>query len=144
MLDPDHPIAELLARDRRYHFDAYVFVFEALRHAQEKLGMGAVVDSEPVEEDEPDRHVSGQDLCEAMRLYAHEQYGYMAKSVLNHWGIDSTGDFGEVVFNLIDIEQMRKTPHDCREDFDDVFDFDEGFRHSFEFRASDSSEERRS
>ncbi len=41
MLDPAHPIAELLARDDRYPFDAYVFVFEALRHAQEKLGMGA-------------------------------------------------------------------------------------------------------
>ena len=40
MLDPTHPIAELLARDDRYPFDAYVFVFEALRHAQEKMGMG--------------------------------------------------------------------------------------------------------
>ena len=145
MLDPDHPIADLLDRDKRYHFDAYVFVFEALRHAQEQLGMGTETVTEDMEEDdEPERHVTGQELCEAMRKYAHEQYGYLAKSVLNHWGMYSTSDFGEVVFNLIDIEQMRKTPNDCREDFNDVFDFDEGFQDSFEFRLPDSSEERRS
>ncbi len=167
MLDPNHPIAELLARDERYHFDAYVFVFEALRHAQEKLGMGteylaeetedfdelpapALSDSGDLdpfddsdEQDEPERHVSGQELCEAMRQYAHEQYGYLAKSVLNHWGITSTGDFGEIVFNLINIEQMRKTPHDRREDFDDVFDFDEGFQENFQFSLPDSSEKRK-
>jgi len=165
MLDPTHPIAELLARDDRYPFDAYVFVFEALRFAQEKLGMGTeylaeeygpeLEDSfdegadalshsftgEVDEEGEPERHVSGQELCEAMRQYAHQQYGYLAKNVLNHWSIYSTSDFGEIVFNLIEIEQMRKTPHDHREDFDNVFDFDEGFQHSFQFSLPDSSEE---
>lgn len=154
MLDPHHPIAELLARDDRYPFEAYVFVFEALRHAQEKLGMGTEYlneefDPELSEESaegagEPERHVSGQELCEAMRQYAHEQYGYLAKSVLNHWKIYSTSDFGELVFNLIEIEQMRKTPNDRREDFDNVFDFDEGFQHSFQFSMPDSTEERRS
>lgn len=148
MLDENHPIAELLRRDDRYRFDAYVFVFEALKYAQEKLGMGTEFqpqefDFEETDEAEPERHVTGQELCEAMRLYAHEQYGYLAKSVLNHWGIHTTGDFGEIVFNLIEIEQMRKTPHDRREDFDDVFDFNEGFQHSFEFTQPDSSEEPR-
>lgn len=143
MLSPDHPIAELLRRDDRYHFDAYVFVFEALRHAQEEMGMGTEHLSEDTDEQQPERHVTGQELCEAMRQFAHQQYGYMAKSVLNHWGIQSTGDFGEIVFNLIEIEQMRKTPNDRREDFDDVFDFDEGFRHRFEFSMPDSSEEPR-
>jgi uncharacterized repeat protein (TIGR04138 family) len=142
MLDPAHPIAELLRHDRRYHFDAYVFVFEALRYAQEKLGLGGEPEVEDPE-DQPERHVTGQQLCEAMRRYAHEQYGYLAKQVLNHWGIKSTGDFGEIVFNLIEIGQMRKTPEDRREDFDDVFDFDEGFKHSFQIQPVDSSEELR-
>src|SRR5690606_15875792 len=100
-----HPIAELLRHDRRYHFDAYVFVFEALRFAQEKMGLGEEVelDEDDDDVDHPERHVTGQQLCEAMRLYAHQQYGYLAKQVLNHWGIHSTGDFGEIVFNLIEI-----------------------------------------
>ena len=29
MIDPTHPLAELLRRDSRYHLDAYVFVFDA-------------------------------------------------------------------------------------------------------------------
>ena len=40
MIDPTHPLAELLRRDKRYHVDAYVFVFDALRYAHEQLGMG--------------------------------------------------------------------------------------------------------
>ena len=144
MLDPAHPIAELLRHDRRYHFDAYVFVFEALRFAQESMGLGAASQEPEDPDDEPERHVTGQQLCEAMRRYAHEQYGYLAKQVLNHWGITRTGDFGEIVFNLIEIGQMRKTPDDRREDFDDVFDFAEGFQHSFQISSADSSEEPRS
>jgi len=139
MPDPSHPIAELLKEDRRYTFDAYVFVFEALGYAQHVLGMGRETPSErveePVRESEeepgPERHVSGQELCEAIRQFALDQYGYMAKTVLNSWGIHSTGDFGEIVFNLIRVGQMRKTPQDCREDFDDVYDFETAFKEGF-------------
>lgn len=146
MLDPSHPIAELLRRDKRYHFDAYVFVFESLRFAQDVLGLGKQhgASDEPLDEEEPERHVTGPELCEAMRQYALEQYGYLAKNVLNHWGITSTGDFGEIVFNLIEIGQMRKTPDDRREDFDDVYEFSEALQHNFQITAADSSEEPRS
>lgn len=143
MAESVHPLAELLRRDRRYHFDAYVFVFEALRFAQQKLGMGGAAAGELDPEEEEEHHVTGQQLCEAIRRYAVEQYGLLAKSVLNNWGIRTTSDFGEIVFNLIDIGQMRKTDADRREDFDDVFDFEEGLRDTFEPLTSDSHEERR-
>ena len=137
MLDPDHPLAELLRRDSRYHRDAYFFVFEALRYAQEHLGLGrAQALDDPESEDE--RHVTGQQLCEAIRRYAIEQYGLMAKNVLNEWGVYSTSDFGEIVFNLIDIGQMKKTHSDRREDFHNVFDFDDGLRDAFQPITSDS------
>jgi len=136
MLDPSQSIAELLQRDKRYRFDAYVFVFEALSYAQNVLGLGAESASEPAEEEAeesetPQRHVTGQELCGAIRQYALQQYGYMAQTVLKSWGITCTGDFGEIVFNLIGIGHMRKTPSDRREDFDDVFDFDTAFRQEF-------------
>jgi uncharacterized repeat protein (TIGR04138 family) len=131
MIDPDHPLYELLRRDRRYHRDAYFFVFEALRYAQEHQGLGQGQASGSDPEAEEQRHVTGQQLCEAIRRFAIEQYGLMAKSVLNEWGVRSTGDFGEIVFNLIDIEQMKKTANDRREDFENVFDFDEGLRDAF-------------
>jgi uncharacterized repeat protein (TIGR04138 family) len=144
MLDPSHPIAKLLKEDRRYKIDAYAFVFEALNFAHTQLGMGTERPAETEEEvEEPgqretERHLSGRQLCEAIREYALEQYGYMAKSVLNSWGVTSTSDFGEIVFNLIGIGQMRKTPDDKREDFDNVFDFDSGLRQSFKISRPES------
>ncbi len=148
MIDPTHPLAELLRRDRRYHLDAYVFVFDALRYAHEQLGMGrspgSIEDTVVADESEEERHISGQQLCEATRLYAVKQYGGLAKSVLNHWGIQTTGDFGEIVFNLISIGQMRKTDRDRREDFDQVFNFDEAFRDTFGPLTSDSGKGRNS
>ena len=144
MLHPTHPLVELLRRDKRYHLDAYVFVFDALRFAQEQLGAEkSVTDDETSSASEEERHVTGRQLCEAIRLYALRQYGALAKNVLNHWGVHSTGDFGEIVFNLIDIGQMRKTDSDRREDFDQVFDFDEAFRDTFGPMASDAGKERR-
>jgi uncharacterized repeat protein (TIGR04138 family) len=142
MLNPSHSIAELLRQDPRYKFDAYVFVFEALNYAQNVLDMGRESVSEPQrgEEGEPEgpqRHVTGQELCEALRRYALQQYGYMAKAVLNSWGIYTTGDFGEIVFNLIRIGHMRKTPTDRREDFEDIYDFDTAFCREFKIRPID-------
>ena len=146
MIDPIHPLAELLRRDKRYHLEAYVFVFDALRYAHEQLGMGrspgSIDDTVVADESEQERHVTGQQLCEAIRLYATKQYGGLAKSVLNHWGVSSTADFGEIVFNLISIGQMRKTDNDRREDFDDVFDFEEAFRDTFGPLTSDAGKGR--
>jgi uncharacterized repeat protein (TIGR04138 family) len=144
MLDPAHPLAELLRRDKRYRLGAYVFVYDSLQFAQQQLGLGRPNGDELASTDsEEERHITGQQLCEAIRQYAVEQYGGMAKSVLAHWGVRSTGDFGEIVFNLIAIGQMRKTDSDRREDFDNVFDFEEGFRDVFGSLASDSGKERR-
>jgi len=140
MLDP--AVAKLLNEDRRYTYDAYVFVFEGLSYAHSVLGMGREVRGgraadESEEEEQIERHVTGQELCEALRQVALRQFGYMAKTVLNSWGIHSTGDFGNIVFNLIRIEHMRKTEDDRREDFDDVYDFDKVFRQDFEITVPD-------
>jgi len=154
LIDPNHPIAKLVREDRRYAFEAYVFVFEALRYAQETLGLGREIPGEESEEEAAEdwseeetegdearrpRHLTGQELCEAIRLFALDQFGYMAKCVLNQWGVYTTGDFGEIVFNLIRIEEMRKTPEDSREDFEDVFDFDEGLTKQFQIQLPESS-----
>jgi uncharacterized repeat protein (TIGR04138 family) len=144
-LDPARQFAQLLEQDKRYRLEAYVFVFEALSYAQTELGMGGgsrasdSSETEPADDpgdkaakpSEDEQHLTGGQLCEAIRRFGLEQYGYMAKTVFNSWGVYKTGDFGEIVFNLIGIEQMRKTPDDRREDFEDVFDFDADLEHDF-------------
>ncbi len=141
LVDPTHPLVKLVQEDRRFPLQAYLFLFEALEYAQRELGWGTEAESEPVpgeepieESDEPQRHLTGQELCEAIRRYALEQFGYMARCVFRCWNIHSTSDFGEMVYNLIRIRQMRKTPQDRREDFDDVYDFDTAFDHPPRFR----------
>ncbi len=137
MSDALEDLLALVRADPRYKLEAYIFVFEAIHYAQEVLGMGRIAQSEPSphvlpeEAEEPQKHVTAQELCEAARQYALERYGLMAKTVLNSWGIRSTSDIGEIVFNLIKIGRMRKTPEDRREDFDNVYNFDEVFEADF-------------
>jgi uncharacterized repeat protein (TIGR04138 family) len=135
-----HPLVKLLCEDRRFKLEAYRFVQAGLTYAQEVLGLGG----EEVEASSPRsrkatakaraiRHVTGQDLCHALRQFAHQEYGLMAKLVLADWGVRSTSDFGEIVYNFIKIGTMSKSPHDRREDFDDVFDFDAALVREYEF-----------
>ena len=159
LVDPSHPLLQLVQRDRRYTLDAYLFVLEALSFAQESLGMGeepAAEDVEPAPGGEADRrgrrgqragkgrrkqvekHVSGQQLCEAARLYGLQQYGYLTPTVLARWGITTTDDFGEIVFNMIGIGQMRKTRADKREDFNGVYHFAEAFSRDLAFVVPDA------
>ncbi|HEX7378622.1 MAG TPA: Minf_1886 family protein [Pirellulales bacterium] len=152
MSDTAQKIVELVEEDRRYRFEAYAFVFETLAHAHKVLGLSAAKSSETSkgkkskpkrareeprgQEPSSENHLTGQQLCEALRLYALEQYGYMAKCVFNNWGVRSTGDFGEIVYNLIRIGEMHKTKDDRREDFDDVYDFDTALRQDFRIERS--------
>lgn len=155
-IDPNHPLAQLLREDKRYKLEAYIFVFEALNYAHNVMGLGsgessaesrsaakssrrrAAKEATAEEPEEDERHLTGQQLCEAIRQYAQEQFGLMAKCVLNEWGVYKTGDFGEIVFNLIAIEQMRKTKDDRREDFDDVFDFDTDLTGAFKIEPPEA------
>lgn len=134
-------IARLAKESGRYRLDAYLFVQQALVYAQCELGMGRPRPYDPEgdsEDDEPppESHLTGQQLCEAIRLYAADLYGLMAKVVLNNWGLKTTRDFGEIVYQLIEIGEMTKSDSDRREDFDDVYDFNEAFEQRYEITAS--------
>jgi uncharacterized repeat protein (TIGR04138 family) len=117
-----HPkIEDLIRRDPRYALEAYEFVFAALSHTQRMLGRRVVL--EPGQEEE--HHVSGPQLLEGARDLALAEFGLMARTVFRAWGINATGDFGEIVFNLIAAGLMSKTERDDRRDFVDVYDLDE-------------------
>jgi uncharacterized repeat protein (TIGR04138 family) len=146
MSDVQNPVAQLMREDPRYQLEAYQFVREALTYAQETMaaGGGGLEEGESTGESlreetaEGDRHLTGQQLCEAIRRYALEQFGFMAQVVLKSWGVTSTGDFGEIVYNLIRIGFMKKSETDRREDFDDVYIFDDAFRQNFQMKAPES------
>lgn len=129
---------KLLKEDSRYKYEAYQFIREALQFAHEHLPelSKAAVAADSLSPPRA-KHITGQQLCEACRRYAIDQYGYLARMVLASWGINSTSDFGEIVYNLIRIEQMRKSDSDRREDFDDVYSFDGAFEPEFTILKTD-------
>lgn len=112
----------ILAKDPRYQRDAYLFVKDALDHTQKIVA----------KEHKGERnHVSGQELLAGIRAYALAQFGPMTKMVFAEWGITRCEDFGEIVFNMVEIGLLGKTDQDSREDFAKGYDFDEAFQLPF-------------
>ena len=104
---------DIYAKDNRYKPDSYEFVMQALHFTQSRLKKVT--------------HVTGKELLEGIRDFAIEQYGPMARTVLKHWGITKTEDFGNIVFNMINEKMLSKTENDSIGDFKDVYSFDAAF-----------------
>ncbi len=113
----EEALAQIQAKDPRYTRDAYLFVREALDYTQKAIAKSA----------RRIRHVTGQELLAGIREFALEQFGPMAKTLLEEWGIRHCEDFGEIVFNMIEVGWLAKTDKDTRADFQDGYDFDEAF-----------------
>jgi len=114
----EEALAEIQAKDPRYHREAYLFVREALDHTQKTVAKdvrGRI------------RHVTGQELLAGIRDFALEQFGPMAKTLLEEWGVRCCQDFGEIVFNMVEVSWLAKTEKDSHADFQDGYDFDEAF-----------------
>jgi uncharacterized repeat protein (TIGR04138 family) len=123
MATPDdmvQKIEALIERDTRYKKEAYFFLYAALDHTVRMLGRHHYTT-------ERERHVTGRELLRGISEYGWAQYGPMTKAVFAHWGLTTTLDFGEMVFNLVKMGLMSKTDEDSLEDFRDVYDFDEEF-----------------
>lgn len=118
----DELVERIVTGDSRYQAGAYVFLREALDFTQKRTAAGS---------GEPERHVSGQQLLEGIRAYAVEHYGPMALALFDEWGIRRCEDFGEIVFNLIDHQVLRKTETDTRDDFKGGYSFHAAFRVPF-------------
>ena len=115
----DIKLEQILARDNRYSREAYVFVREALDFTQKLIqreNPGAL------------RHVTGQELLEGIRQFALQQFGPMTTTVFEEWGIKRCSDFGEIVFNMVEVSALSKTEKDQREDFQSGYDFTDAFQ----------------
>jgi uncharacterized repeat protein (TIGR04138 family) len=137
MPDETYTLHQIIKKDPRYPLEAYQFVRESLAYAADCLELDFYEElSNPNSRSRRERHLTGQQLCEAIRQYALSQFGFMAKIVLKNWGIHSTRCFGDIVYNMIQGGIMRKSEHDHRCHFDNVYQFDEVFQTQFEFCES--------
>ena len=111
-------VEQICEKDLRFSSDAYHFVQEGLNHTLKSLKRGG---------QHAHRHVSGQELLHGLREFALKEYGPMSKAVLNEWGIKTTDDFGQIVFNLVNASVLGKNDTDSPGDFKNVFTFDDAF-----------------
>ncbi len=107
--------------DPRFDRKAYDFVRQSLDHTVKE------VKRKQPERTGKSQHVTGAELLTGIRDYALDQYGPLAKTVLNSWGVRKTEDFGRIVFAMVEAGWMRKQDDDTLTDFMDVFEFDEAF-----------------
>jgi uncharacterized repeat protein (TIGR04138 family) len=125
-------LLDLIQDDPRYMYEAYEFVCETVTYTQERLGRVPGGRREPAE----DNHVCGEELLRGACELAIQQFGMMAPVVFKLWGVHATDDFGELVFNLIKIEQLSKSDRDDREDFRDVFDLHAALADGYELTTA--------
>jgi uncharacterized repeat protein (TIGR04138 family) len=96
------------SNDERYAPEAYGFVMDALEFTIHRVGER--------------RHVSAAELLENLCDHAMERFGVLAYSVLENWGLRTTDDVGETVFQLVEAQVLSRREKDSRDDFHDAFD----------------------
>lgn len=112
-------LEEIARTDGRFHPSALKFVYEGLGYLKSKKKSASDA-----------AHVSGGDLCCALKDLAIEKWGRLALLVLDSWGVKSTRDFGEIVYLMIQHKWMSAQPADSIGDFDNVYDFKTVFKNA--------------
>jgi len=123
MQDPDFAeiVGLICKEDSRFDRKAYDFIRLGLDHTVKELK------NKESSRTSRSRHVSGPELLEGLRVYALDQFGPLTKTVLESWGVRRCSDFGDIVFNLIEYNVFSKTDNDRREDFSDLYSFEDAF-----------------
>jgi uncharacterized repeat protein (TIGR04138 family) len=115
---------QIRLREPRFHEHAYLFVLSALEYCQSRLTER--------------RHIAGRELATACRDLALARFGVLARLVLDHWGVRTTADIGDVVFTLVELNLLISQPTDTRDDFLGVFDFDSAFEANYPWNVAAS------
>jgi uncharacterized repeat protein (TIGR04138 family) len=114
----DEALEQILVKDARFHRDAYTFMREALDFTQKLIGK---------ENQGKVRHVTGKELLDGIRQFSLHQFGPMTATVFEEWGIRQCSDFGNIVFNMVEIGLLAKTEKDTHDDFQNGYDFTDAF-----------------
>jgi uncharacterized repeat protein (TIGR04138 family) len=116
-------VDQIIEHNPRYDREAYRFVKEALEFTikQRKRALA-----------ESSHHVNAAELLDGFRQFALKEFGPMASTVLDYWGVRASEDVGQIVFDLIEAGVFGKTDSDSLEDFRGGLDFQAAFVRPFE------------
>lgn len=114
----DQALQNILHREPRFAADAYGFLKQALDFT---------VTEHTKHDPEMSQHVTAQELLAGFRDLAINEYGPMASTLLNEWGVTSCSDIGDMVFMMIEEGMFGKQDSDDRNDFKGGYDFHQAF-----------------
>lgn len=120
-------MTENRAEQGRYREEAYVFLMEALDRCRREL--------------KREGHVSGSELLRAVQAQARERFGPLAAMVFKEWGIQGGGDFGHIVYDLIDRGVLFEREEDSLQEFMGGRTYEEIFEAAY-FESSTGGEDR--
>jgi uncharacterized repeat protein (TIGR04138 family) len=111
-------VKKILQTESRFSPAAYDFVRKSLDQSLRKFGK---------DEQSKPSHVRGHQLLEGFRILALQEFGPLAKTVLNEWGIENCAQVGDIVFQLVQHGVLGKSETDQPEDFQEIWTFTEAF-----------------
>lgn len=117
------------AEQHAYSAQVVGFIHRGLAYTVQKIHGPEDADRDKI------RHVSGQQLCQGLREYALQQWGFMAASVLRKWNVHATLDFGKIVFALVELKLLSTMPNDTLDDFKNVYDFHTAFETDYRIKG---------
>jgi len=91
---------QIRLRERRFHEHAYLFVLSALEYCQSRLSER--------------RHIGGRELAGSCRIWHSTGSASWRARSSSTGGSGSTGDIGDVVFTLVDLNLLISQPTDSR------------------------------
>jgi uncharacterized repeat protein (TIGR04138 family) len=118
----EQSVLSILKREKRFDPQAFFFLKDALDFTLKRIADGNEGQA---------RHVTGKELLEGFRDLALDQFGPMASTLMREWGVRKCLDVGDMVFHLIEEQVFGKQDSDRREDFSEVFDFEESLVRPF-------------
>ena len=101
---------DIVGRDSRYDARAYALLMDCINYLGKEGG-----------------HMSGEEVLDEFRARALDQYGPLTYEVLTEWGLSSTEDVGEMMFNLVESRRIGRDDNDTPESFAGGYDFKEAF-----------------
>jgi len=118
----DQSVRNILKKDSRFQKEAYEFLKQALDHT---------VSEHEKSNPNQDQHVTAAELLIGFRDLALKEYGPMASTLLDEWGITTCQHIGDMVFLLIEEGMFGKQDSDSHSDFTEIYDFNTTFIQPF-------------
>lgn len=115
-------VKAVLTRDDRFDIGAYYFLKDALDFTVKRA-----MDSN----DGQQRHVTASELLYGFRDLALQEFGPMASTMMEEWGITQCSDIGSMVFELIEEGAFGKQDSDTPEDFTNIFSLEKTLSEPF-------------